>query len=197
MIKRGMAYWDIYRDYSGDRKYPVLVVSNDVYNKSMRYVQTLRITLKDRWPDVVHLNVPREAWNRESELGECVIMGDTLSATRISDLYGPIAELKPEWMEKVERIMEMQLGMKPLPVVPEAIRKSMMDNAGSIAQSVHNRPVYSAPMGQQMKSTYQDTNIRRPVSNMTQNRYTTNLTGTNDESMLRRFMDLRETEGRK
>ena len=192
MIKRGMAYWDIFRDYSGaERKYPVLVVSNDIYNENMRYVQTLRITVKDRWPSTVHLNVPREAWNRASELGECVILGDTISATRVSDLYGPIAEIRPEWMAKVDEIMKMQLGMKPLPVVPSEIVDSMMKNAENTIREVKERPIYTASMGPQMRNTYPEPRPRTPTAN----RYEVNLTGTKDQSMLQRFMDLRSAEG--
>lgn len=120
MIKRGSVYWDLFVKMDGTvKKIPVLVLSINEVNKTSEYVNTVRLAYYDRQPTASHLMLPREAWNRTSEIGECIVRAETVSATKAAALYGPIAEIRPEWMKKVEEAVMQHLGMAPRTWKPE------------------------------------------------------------------------------
>ena len=143
MIRRGQVYYDVYRDKIGrDRRIPVLVMTSDESTSNSNYVQTVRIKRYDTTGRPTIVPVPADGWKDGSQMGACVILAETISTTRVADLYGPVDEIKPEWMAKVEEGIKMQIGMIPMgETVP--------------------RPyggMYTGAMGQQTRET-------RPMSN--------------------------------
>ena len=66
------------------------------------------------------------------------IFCDTISTTSVSDMYGPIAEIKEEWMDKVEEAVRFQLGMKKAEQPAES-------------KEARTTPLYSAADSPQMR----------------------------------------------
>ena len=122
-MKRFEIYWDMYTDRRGaSRQIPVMVVSNDFTNNdpNSMCVQTLRLTVEERWRSPVHLFIPRAAFSLNSEIGDCVALCDTVSSTKKTDLYGPISTLtNPECQKKIESLIKAHMGMEPMPPMPE------------------------------------------------------------------------------
>lgn len=122
-MKRFEVYWDMYTDRRGaSRQIPVMVVSNDFTNNdpNSMCVQTLRLTVEERWRSPVHLFIPRVAFDRGSQIGDCVALCDTVSSTKKSDLFGPVGTLtNPEYQKKVESLIKAHMGMEPMPPMPE------------------------------------------------------------------------------
>lgn len=150
-MKRFEVYWDMYTDRRGaSRQIPVMVVSNDFTNNdpNSMCVQTLRLTVEERWRNPVHLPLPRTAFSRESQLSDCVALCDTVSTTKKTDLYGPIGTLtSPEYQRKIESMIKAHMGMEPLPPMPESpvrARPSAM-YTGAYGQQTR-RTVYQNPM---------------------------------------------------
>ena len=150
-MKRFEIYWDMYTDRRGaSRQIPVMVVSNDVTNNdpNSMCVQTLRLTMEERWRNPVHLPLPREAFSLDSQIGNCVALCDTVSTTKKSDLYGAIGSLtSPEYQRKIESMIKAHMGMEPLPPMPVQEEKPLRPAGmytGAIGQQTR-RTVYQQP----------------------------------------------------
>lgn len=150
-MKRFEVYWDMYTDRRGaSRQIPVMVVSNDFTNNdpNSMCVQTLRLTVEERWRSPVHLFIPRAAFSRESQIGDCVALCDTVSSTKKTDLYGAIGALtNPEYQKKVESLIKAHMGMEPMPPMPEQEERPLRPAGmytGAIGQQTR-RTVYQQP----------------------------------------------------
>lgn len=114
MIKRGCVYWDVFTSSKGTpKRVPVLIVSNDANNAHSGFVNTVRLAASAIAPHPSHVEVPADAWLFSKEIADCVIRCETVSVTKASDLYGPIAQIRPEYMEQVQRKITAHLGMAP------------------------------------------------------------------------------------
>lgn len=137
-MKRGQVYYDKFVDKNGrSRRIPVMVMTGDGCMHE-RFVQTVRISLYDRKPDRTHVFFTSSAWKWQEDLNSGYIFCDTISTTSVSDMYGPIAEIKEEWMDKVEEAVQIQLGMKKAEQPAEA-------------KEARTTPLYSAADSPQMR----------------------------------------------
>ena len=152
-IKRGYVYWDVFTAKTGlQKRVPVLVVSNDASNENSEYVNTVRLALSASQPHPSHLTVPKDAWLMSQGIGNCIIRCETVSVTKAADLYGPVAQILPEWMERVEQFIKAHLGMAK--IAPNLGYEDM-------------RGTYTAPHSPQARQTFsQEPVTPRPIIRM-------------------------------
>ena len=111
-VNRGEVYWDHFKDATGrDRKVPLLVMSENSYNKDAMFVTGVRLVQYDNRPCPQHVHIPSSAFTKTMVIGDCVALCETLSSIRQTSLSGPIAEITEEYMAVVENGVKMQLGM--------------------------------------------------------------------------------------
>lgn len=116
-MKRGEIYWSYHKDSLGrERRKPVLVISNDVYNSTTPYVSSIWLSLVDRNPGETHINVPADAFeNIGGVMGDCVALCETMSSVKQANLIGPIAVLKSNyWMSEIMHGIKVQLGIEKM-----------------------------------------------------------------------------------
>lgn len=156
MIKRGCVYWDVFTSSKGTpKRVPVLIVSNDANNAHSGFVNTVRLAASAIAPHPSHVEVPADAWLFSKEISDCVIRCETVSVTKASDLYGPIAQIRPEYMEQVQRKITAHLGMAP--------RQEQTDFEAAYESMAAERQAnygYSAARSPQARQTYPQTPIQ-------------------------------------
>lgn len=155
MIKRGCVYWDVFTSTKGTpKRVPVLIVSNDANNAHSGFVNTVRLAASALAPHPSHVEVPADAWLFSKEITDCVIRCETVSVTKASDLYGPIAQIRPEYMEQVQRKITAHLGMAP--------RQEQTDFEAAYENMAAERQAnygYSAARSPQARQTYPQTPV--------------------------------------
>ncbi len=155
MIKRGCVYWDVFTSSKGTpKRVPVLIVSNDANNAHSGFVNTVRLAASAIAPHPSHVEVPADAWLFSKEITDCVIRCETVSVTKASDLYGPIAQIRPEYMEQVQRKITAHLGMAP--------RQEQTDFEAAYENMAAERQTnygYSAARSPQARQTFPQTPV--------------------------------------
>lgn len=147
-MKRGEIYWSYHKDSLGrERRKPVLVISNDLYNSTTPYVSAIWLSLVDRNPGETHINVPADAFeNIGGVMGDCVALCETMSSVKQVDLIGPIAALKSNyWMSEIMHGIKVQLGIEKMRTPEQSIYKpTMEDNFAPPYYSAYESPQYRA-----------------------------------------------------
>ena len=120
-MRKFEVYWNISHDkFGGERRYPMMVVSTEEANEKSQFVTAIRITNFEKYQSPSHVKIPREAWNRQSEIADAIVLCETVGSTRKTNLYGPISYLGNTAYQKMvdDALMAlMNLGaMKPQPM---------------------------------------------------------------------------------
>lgn len=120
-MRKFEVYWNISHDkFGGERRYPMMVVSTEEANEKSQFVTAVRLTNFEKYQSPSHVKIPREAWNRQSEIADAIVLCETVGSTRKTNLYGPISYLgNPAYQKMVDDALMalMNLGaMKPQPM---------------------------------------------------------------------------------
>lgn len=154
-MKRGEIYWSYHKDSLGrERRKPVLVISNDVYNSTTPYVSAIWLSLVDRNPGETHINVPADAFeNIGGVMGDCVALCETMSSVKQANLIGPIAVLKSNyWMSEIMHGIKVQLGIEKMRPPEQSIYKPTMED-NTTSNYKFAPPYYSAYESPQYRAT--------------------------------------------
>lgn len=148
-MKRGEIYFHEYVDnMHRQRRIPVLVVSENVYNGNAPYATVVRLSRYNNNPCPQHVFVPGDAFEQPSQITDSFILCETVSSTKQASLVGPVSFLPDGYhMNKVCDGLKYQMGMIPM----EAMRKETEAPAYSAAYRPNGW--YSAAHSPQMRPT--------------------------------------------
>lgn len=138
-MKRGQVYFNHYRDMTGkEKRFPILVVSRDDYNKDSEFVTGVRLAKYNNAPCPQHVFLPGSAFTDTTVvMGDCYALAEMVSSVRKSSLEGPIAAVGNVILDAIGFAVEYQIGTR---------------DAQTDAPSKES-PWYSAAVSPQMRPT--------------------------------------------
>lgn len=154
-MNRWEVYWDVYKSTFGqEKRIPVMIMDIDANENPSTTVHAVKLTIIDRLPNAFHVTVGREAWNRESQIGACVVLCDTLTAFKKNQLFGPVAMMtSEESKKKIETAIMAQFGFAPMPPIEKRDPNQLPQ------KNWYATPRYTGAMGQETRQTYPQTPI--------------------------------------